>query len=246
MYTAPPQRPRTKSGMTEASPPYDDPRASFADFGGRRPAAFVDSMRHSQRVQFLRRAIVICCVSAISLIGFILVFDPMHRLELGFSIGRVGLEGTRITMERPRISGVRADGQPYEIRAKMVVQDTRQPKVFEMERVDAKLGRSGSTTHLEALKGVYNSDNDQLTLSGIVRVRSDGSYDMTLKSAAVDMKASKVRSDDPAQVAVPGGVVESAGIELSEPEARVTFFGPVHSSFEGSKEDSSAVAEAAQ
>lgn len=223
--------------MTEVSQ-HADPRAALADFGARRPTAFVDLRRHTARVQFLRRAIVVCCVSAVSLIGFLLVFDPLHRLQLGFSVGSVGLDGTRITMERPRLAGARADGQPYEIKAKSVVQDTRKAKVFELDRVDAKLGdKDGSTIRIEALKGLYNSEIDRLELSGIVRVRNEGHYDMTLKSALVDMRVSKVTSEDPVSVAIPGGLVEGAGIEMSEPESRVTFAGPVHSTFEGSKEE---------
>ncbi|MDE2365233.1 MAG: LPS export ABC transporter periplasmic protein LptC [Hyphomicrobiales bacterium] len=223
--------------MSDLSPHVDE-RAPFADFGGRRPAAFVDSRRHTARVQFLRRAIVICCICAVSLIGFILAFDPMHRLELGFSVGRVGLDGTRITMEKPRISGVRNDGQPYEIKAKTVVQDTKRPKIFELDRVDVKLGdKDGSTTHLEALKGVYDSDSDKLDLAGVVRIRNEGRYDMTLKSAKVDMKASAARSEEPVQVAITGGVVEAGGVDLSEREAIVRFFGGVHSSFEGARDE---------
>ena len=223
--------------MSDLSPQYED-RGRFADFGGRRPAAFVDSARHTARVQFLRRAIIICCVSAVSLIGFILLFDPLHRLELGFSVGRVGLEGTRITMERPRLSGYRADGQPYEVRADTVVQDTSQPKLFQLDHVDARLGgKDGSTTRVEALKGLYTADNDHLDLSGIVRVRNEGRYDMTLKSAAVDMKASRVETSDPVSVTISGGVVEAAGLTLLETEQRVAFEGAVHSVIEGGKDE---------
>ena len=232
--------------MSDVSPQFD-PRASFADFGGRRPTAFVDSRRHTARVQFLRRAIVICCVSAVSLIGFIVLFDPLHRLQLGFSVGRVGLDGTRITMDQPRISGVRADGQPYEIKAKTVIQDTKQPKLFDLDRVDAKLGsKDGSTTRLEGLKGLYNSDTDHLDLSGIVRIRNEGRYDMTLKSAAVDMKASTVHSDEPVTVVLKGGVVEASRLDLSEANSVASFSGDVHSTFEGSKDEADAPAEAAE
>ncbi len=226
--------------MSELSPQYDE-NARFAGFGGRRPTAFVDSRRHTARVQFLRRAIVICCVSAVALIGFVLVFDPMHRLELGFSVGRVGLEGTRITMERPRLSGYRADGQPYEIKAMKVVQDTAAPKLFQLDQVDAKLGaKDGSTTRIEALKGKYDSDTDQLDLFGVVRVRNEGRYDMSLKRASIDMKTNSVQSSEPVSVAIPGGVVEAGALAFSESAQCVAFSGSVHSSFEGGKDDGAA------
>lgn len=229
--------------MSEVSPQYEE-RASFADFGGRRPAAFVDSQRHSARVQFLRRAIVVCCVSAVGLIGFVLAFDPLHRLQLGgFNVARVGLEGTRITMDRPRLSGYRGDGQPYEVKAKTVVQDTSKPKVFELEQVDAKLGfKDGTTTRIEAQKGVYNSEIDHLSLTGLVRIRNQGRYDMVLRSATVDMKANRYESTDPVTVTLPDARVEAEQVAYIESEQRLSFTGSVHSVFnvsEGGEPDAS-------
>jgi lipopolysaccharide export system protein LptC len=243
-------RPNNAGWMSDTSRQYGE-RASFADFGGRRPAAFVDAGRHTARVQFLRRAIVVSCISAFALLGFVLLFDPMHRLELGFSVGRVGLEGTRITMERPRLSGYRENGQPYEIKARTVVQDTAKPKVFELAQIDAKLrGADGSTTRIEALKGLYNTANDLLELSGIVRVRNEGHYDMTLKSALVKIRESIVESPDPVTMQVPGGRIEADSVVFSDAEDRVAFAGSVHSVFEsaetGVRSAPSGNAEAAQ
>ena len=216
--------------MTDVTPPYDE-RAPFANYA-QRPTAFVDSRRHSQRVRFLRRAIVITCISVVALIGFVLAFDPLNRLQLGFSIARVGLSGTRITMERPRLSGWRNDGQPYEIRAKAVVQDTTRPKVFELQEVDARLGSAdGSTTRIEAARGVYDAGPDSLDLTGPIRVLSDRRYDMSLERAAVDLRAGKVVSNTPVVVRLPGAEIEGAGAPFVETERTVTFEGGVRSIF---------------
>jgi lipopolysaccharide export system protein LptC len=236
--------------MSDTSRQYGE-RASFADFGGRRPAAFVDAGRHTARVQFLRRAIVVSCISAFALLGFVLLFDPLRRLELGFSVGRVGLEGSRITMERPRLSGYRENGQPYEIKARTVVQDTARPKIFDLAQIDVKLGgKDGSTTRIEALKGSYNADTDRLELSGIVRVRNEGHYDMTLKSALVNLRESTVESTDPVTVRIPAGRVDADGVSFADQDQRLTFAGAVHSVFEsaekGAEPAPSGNAEAAQ
>lgn len=217
--------------MTDATPPYEE-RAPFADFAKRRPKAFVDSARHSQRVRFLRRAIVITCVSVVALIGFVLAFDPLNRLQLGFSIGRVGLSGTRITMERPRLSGWRNDGQPYEIRAKAVVQDTTRPKVFELQEVDARLGAAdGSTTRIEAARGVYDAGPDSLDLAGPIRVVNEGRYDMSLKTASVDLRAGRVTTAEPVVTRLPGAEIEGARATFAEGERAVFFEGGVSSTF---------------
>jgi len=233
--------------MSDTSPQIEE-RSSFADFGGRRPTAFVDAGRHTARVQFLRRAIIAVCVGAVGLIGFILAFDPLHRLQIGgFSVASVGLEGTRIKMDRPRLSGYRADGLPYEIKANTVVQDTRRPKVFELDSVDAKLGvKDGSTTAIQAAKGQYDAENDKLELSGAVRVRSEGQYDMKLAHAAVDMRASKLESRQPVTLDLPNGRIEAAGATYEDSTRRIEFVGPVHSEFRDNTPDAPADAEKAQ
>ena len=217
--------------MTDVTPPYEE-RAPFAEPAMRRPTAFVDAGRHSQRVRFLRRAIIFTCLSVVSLIAFVLVFDPLNRLQLGFSIGRVGLDGTRITMERPRLSGWRNDGQPYEIRAKAVVQDTMRPKVFELQEVDARLGAAdGSTTRIEAAKGVYDAGPDSLDLTGPIRVVSPDRYDMSLSQASVDLRAGKVVSSAPVQVHLPSADIEAGAATFLESERMVVFEGGVRSTF---------------
>lgn len=229
-----------KTRMSDLSPQYDE-RSRLADFGGRRPTAFVDAGRHSARVQFLRRAIVIVCVSAVALIGFILLFDPLHRLQLGFAISGVGLDGTRITMDRPRLSGYRADGQPYEIKAKSVVQDTRRPKKFELEQVEANLGvKDGSTTSIHALAGAYDAETDKLELTGSIRVANRGRYEMNLKSASIDLRANSIVSRDPVSVALSSGRVEAAGATYEESSQKIEFLGPVHSEFTDNSPDASA------
>lgn len=233
--------------MSDTSPQYEE-RSPFADFGGRRPAAFVDAGRHTQRVQFLRRAIIAVCVGAVGLIGFIVVFDPLHRLQIGgFSVASVGLEGTRIKMDRPRLSGYRADGQPYEVRADTVVQDTRHPKVFELVNVDAKLGgKDGSTTLIQAAKGQYNADTDKLELFEAVWVRNKGQYDMKLTHAAVDMRASTIRSAKPVTVDLPNGRIEASGANFMDATRQFEFLGPVRSEFRDDTPDAPADAETSQ
>ncbi|MFO1166688.1 MAG: LPS export ABC transporter periplasmic protein LptC [Rhodoblastus sp.] len=233
--------------MSDLSPQYEE-RSPFADFGGRRPAAFVDAGRHTQRVQFLRRAIIAVCVGAVGLIGFIVLFDPLHRLQIGgFSVASVGLEGTRIRMDKPRLSGYRADGQPYEVKANTVVQDTRRPKVFDLDSVDAKLGvKDGSTTAIQAAKGLYDAESDKLELSGSVRVKSEGQYDMKLRQASVDMRASSIVSREPVTVDLPNGRIEAAGATYEDATRKLEFIGPVHSQFRDNTPDAPADAETSQ
>lgn len=225
--TDPEVQPVAEGASPDAPPARQDaPRdhAAFAAFAARRPRAFVDSVRHSQRVRFLRRAIIVVCVSVVALIGFVLTFYPLGRLQLGFSIGRVGVQGSKITMERPRLQGWRNDGQPYEIRAQEVAQDTNQPKVFELKEVDARLGAAdGTTTHIEAARGVYDSGPDTLALEGPIRIHSARRYDMVLVRAKVDLREGRVTTEEPVVVKLPTADIVADGAIFVETERTVSF-----------------------
>ena len=213
--------------MVDATP-QNDGRARFADFGIARPHAFVDAGRHTDRVRFFRRAIIVCCISTVGLILFVYLFDPLHRLGGGLSVGRVGLDGNRITMDSPRISGSRTDGLPYEVKAGSAVQDTTKPSIFELTDVDVRLGLSdGSTTTMVASTGTYSSDLDRLSVSGRVRIRNEGRYDMLLKSAVMDLKAGEMQSDKPVAVDLPDGRIEADAVQSFENGQKLVFNGNV-------------------
>src|ERR1700744_6194851 len=84
--------------------------------GGPDMAAFVSAGRHSGRVRLLRRAIIIFCSVTVTLGAIVIFFDPFSRLA-HLSIGGVGLHGTKITIDTPRLTGKRRNGMPYEVRA---------------------------------------------------------------------------------------------------------------------------------
>ena len=207
-------------------------RAAFAGFGGRRPPAFAAAGRHSQRVRFLRRAIIVVCVSAIGLLGFVWMFDPLNRKKLGLTIGSVGISGTKVTMRDPKLSGVRRDGFAYEIKAATAVQDTTSPNLIDLSGVDLRLGQSdGTTTHITAQTGHYDTDADRLDLAGTVRFRNEGHYDMALGRALMNLKAGEISTSQSAVVTVPGGRIAADSLAFSENSHVVLFDGHVRSVF---------------
>lgn len=217
-------------------------RAAFAAFGIRRPPAFAAAGRHSQRVRFLRRAIVVVCVAAIGLLGFVWVFDPLHRLKMGLTVGSVGINGTLITMNDPKLSGTRRDGNAYEVKAATATQDTKAPSLLDLTGVDLRLGQTdGSTTSISSRTGRYDTDAERLDLAGSVRFINEGHYEMALGDATMDLRGGEMRTNKPAVVTIPGGRIESDAVVFSEQTRVVAFDGHVHSVF---TQDADDVAEA--
>lgn len=205
-------------------------RGRLAVAGERDMRAFVNAGRHTGRVRFLRRGILIFCSVTVTLGAIIMFFDPFSRLA-HLSIGGVGLQGTKITIETPRLTGKRRNGMPYEVRAAQGIQDMLAPEIVELVRLDAKAQMTATAwVNLTANQGIYNSAKDELSLTGLVRIRSDAAgYDMKTQSALMELKSGLMKTTEPVKVLLKAGSVEANEMQIIDNGQQVVFEGNVHS-----------------
>ena len=101
------------------------------------------------------------------------MFDPFSRLAGGVSISGVGVDGTKVTMEHPKLTGFRKDGRPYTVNAQKAVQDARHPTAVELHIIDADIAMADSgLAHMTANIGLYDSTKEHMDVSENVRVKS--------------------------------------------------------------------------
>jgi lipopolysaccharide export system protein LptC len=196
---------------------------------GPKKGAFEAANRHSLRVRLLRWAIPLAaCVAAFLLIGIVLI-DPFRVMPANVSVSRAGLNGSRIVMDLPKLSGFRKDGREYDVTAASAVQDIKRPNVIELNDPDAKISLSASgTIHVTAVSGVYDSTRDTLVLRTNVHLRTDSGYDAVLKIATIDLKAGTMVSDEPVTVVTSNTTIASDRMQTLD-AGRVIFEGNVHS-----------------
>ncbi len=200
-----------------------------------RKAAFRDADRHSARVRFLRRVILVGSFGAIVAVVGIGMFDPFSRLPKNISAAHTGLDGTRITMEAPKLSGYRQDGRPYELHAATGVQDIRKPSIIELHEVDARFTLSDSSVaHLESPAGTFDNQRNFMTFPGQVQITTNSGYDIHLQSAEMDFKAGTVSSNDPVSVRMTRGMIAADRLSTTEGNQKITFDGNVQSTFDSS------------
>ena len=185
--------------------------------------------RHSARVRFLRRAIVVVCVLAVGAVTVLVAFDPFRRLPRNISIGQVRVDGTRITVESPKITGIQKDGRPYEVTARGAIQDTTMPNIVELQGIDAKIGLAdASTLKVTAEHGTYDSLNDHLVMDGSAQIKNDVGYSIFMKTARVDFKTGSLVSSEPVNVVLKGGTVAADQMDIGN-DGKVSFEGAVKS-----------------
>lgn len=185
---------------------------------------------HSARVKFLRVAIVGSCSTAVLILGFIVFFDPFGKLPQNVSIGAVGLDGTRVTIETPKFTGTRKDGLPYDVRASKGYKDILKPDITELASVDARVGMGdGSKSRITAKSGVYDAAKQLVHLEGAVRIKNPTGYDMRMSVATMDFNSGGLVTDAPVDVLLNASTITADRMEISDNGHKITFVGHVKS-----------------
>lgn len=170
-----------------------------------RERAFALARRRSSRVRLLRKAILVGAVGTVAAMMVIAVFDPFSAKLGSLSFSALSIDGTKITMARPKLAGFRTDGQPYILTAEKALQDVKQPTLVELQKMSGEIGRAGGeTTRLSADAGVYDSVAERMRLSSNVRI-GNARFEVRLRSAAIDFKTGFYQSDEPVEVHVGEG-----------------------------------------
>ncbi len=208
---------------------------------------FKEARRHSARVRVLRRVAIAGSVSALTLVLAAVLVNPLRHLPADVSVQRVGLDGTKVTVDFPRVSGLQKNGRPFEIKARSGIQDVAVPNIIELQDLESNLGTAeSSTSWVSAAHGVYDSSQDKLTLEGDIHIKSSTGYDIWMRSARIDFKSGGLVSEEPVRVVVDGGAIEAQELDVSDNGHKISFGGEVTSRIENGEEVSGASHEIAE
>ena len=217
------------------------PRLEFASGAtsplGRDPVrrrAFAAAKRHSRLVRFLRVATPAAALLAVATLIVFAVLDPFRREIGGLSIGELSVDGSKIVMSHPRLTGTRKDGRAYVVNAAKAIQDVAHPATVELREIDGDVAMGdNSRMRINAAFGLYDNVRQFLKLTQDVHLRSP-SYDITLATADIDFKTGVYRSDQPVSVVTGNGAtIQADSAEARDNGAELTFIGHVRSTFVG-------------
>jgi lipopolysaccharide export system protein LptC len=199
-----------------------------------RRRAFAAAARHSRLVRFLRVATPAIAVLAVVVLTLFAVLDPFRRGIAGLSVGELSVDGSKIVMSRPRLTGTRSDGRAYVVNAAKAIQDIAHPTSVELREIAGDIAMADdSRLRVTAAVGFYDSIRQFLKLAQDVHLRSPA-YEITLATADIDFKAGIYRSDQPVTIVTNNGAtVRADSAEARDNGAELTFLGHVRSTFVG-------------
>ena len=137
-------------------------------------------------------------IAAVLMFAF---FNPFRVAIPSVSIDSVGLNGTKVTMDHPKLSGFKSDGRPYTLNARTAVQDARTPNILELHEIDAHVTMANqSIVHVVSELGTYDSSKETMTFDHDVHLTSGAGYDVRMASAYVEFKTGVVDTRAPLTV----------------------------------------------
>jgi lipopolysaccharide export system protein LptC len=205
-----------------------------------RTRAFKKAKRHSRWVRFAKFAIPVGSLIGIAAVGLVAYLDPFRKIE-NLSFGAVGVSGTNVTMEAPKLTGFKNDNRPYEVTASAATQDVRKPNFVELKDLRARIvtDDKGSVANLEAAIGILNTQREQMNLRNDVKVVTDSGQQVLLRSAFVDFKSGSVVSNEPVTVLLgTNGQIEAEGLRVIDNGKQMSFKGRVRTTFQPANDSS--------
>jgi lipopolysaccharide export system protein LptC len=180
--------------------------------------AFRVAARHSRHVRFLRIVVPVLVAVGIVAVSLATWFNPtrlLAKLPTGGSLGSLGISGTKITMELPRLEGYTRDSRPYVLTAKTAAQDLTKPDNVELSEIHAKMETTDkAVVEMSAVSGLYHSKADQLILRERIVLTSSSGYEGHLTEAVVDMRSGHIVSDKPVEVKLLNGFLNANRLEV--------------------------------
>ena len=191
--------------------------------------AFRAARRHSRVVRILRVAVPLAVVLGFGGVFLVTYLNPLRMLaKLPVDVGNLVVSGTKITMEKPHLSGFTHDARAYELSADAAKQDLTKPDLIELHNIHAKVQmQDKSTMEMTAATGVYNSKSEILKLDQNIVLSSTTGYSGQLSEAIVDIRKGHVVSEKPVEVKMLKGTLNANRLEIIDSGDLVRFDGGV-------------------
>ena len=181
-----------------------------AEAQARSARAYLAARRHSRLVRVLRVGLIVVSFSTLAFLVVVTLVRAFHSSIGNLSVGQMSIDGTKITMDQPRLTGARQDGRGYVINASKAIQDITDPTHVELRDINGDIGGADhDTLHISATRGFYDTGKELLDLVGEIALKN-ASYTVALTSGRVDFKANAYSTREALTVITSNGATISA------------------------------------
>jgi lipopolysaccharide export system protein LptC len=190
---------------------------------GPRLGPFAD---HSHFVSVMKIALP---ALAALLLGLVVVWPKLSRLDSGFKLGFANLSPKSVdtlVMKNARYFGVDESNRPFAVTADTATQMPGNQDLIHLANPKADFtSTSGANIVVDAVAGIYHQSTKVLDLSGGVNLFHDSGYEIHTPTATIELAANAARGFEPVEGHGPQGAIRSSGFEITGKRHDITFTG---------------------
>jgi lipopolysaccharide export system protein LptC len=143
--------------------------------------------------------------------------------------GQIVLDGTRVSIANPRLTGFRKNNAPYEITAAQAFQDKRNMSTIDLKDLKAMISLDAANhVAIRANTGTYDMGKEALNLHGQVLFTENKTGNrLTLEDAHIRLKEGSLSSSGPVDFVSHTLSIQAQGLEVEGDGKSIAFKGPV-------------------
>lgn len=183
---------------------------------------YAAALRHSRRVRLLKIAFPAATLFAIAV--FVGTTMISRVLPEGASVDSAAISEGKLVMSNPVMTGQMGDDQSYSVKALRAVQDLSAQSVIRLEDIVADFPFNGTEMAvLSAISGIYNRDEEFLSLNQPFTVTTEAGMTAELSSAHIDIKSGKLSSDQQVKIDTDKATLIAQSLTMENNGATITF-----------------------
>ena len=189
--------------------------------------AFRRAESHSRQVAILRKVLPVLAVVVLASY-FISSHLSVTVGDVTASISGVEVNNGSLRMTNPKLQGADKKNGAYIISADYADQDLKNSKVISLHAIKADLSNpSGGWSHLEAARGVFNSEAERLVMQDKITVATSSGVTGELTHASLDTKTQTLRAHQRVHFELTNGTVKANALTFNSGAHTLTFRGKV-------------------
>lgn len=181
----------------------------------RSEADFVHARRHSWLVFGLKGLLPVCVALVAGTFAFAALWSYVPIS--GLSIGSASLKDGKLVMEDPKMAGFDRQNRPYDVRALRATQNLTQTEIVDLEKIVAQIPvDEKSFATVNALHGIYHTENETLALRDDITVKGARGMDIELETADINMRTGDMVSKRPVRVFSDRAVITADSVKVED------------------------------
>lgn len=182
--------------------------------------------RYSLFVTVMKSALPVAAL-ALGVAVLVYTIQPREANQMALTFERMGKIENDLAMVKPRLTGVDEEGLPFVVTAATAVQDERGSDKVRLEDVTAEITLKEGKLHVEAARGLVDTREHLLDVSGGIRLTSEDGYDARTPAAKADLRSGTVRGENGIEATGAFGRITADRFSMNRTTRQLRFTGNV-------------------